>query len=102
MYFISDYDHESPFFGLLRENFRVVNIISINQQFEYISVQKPLDKNSFMGNDQGDINFYGGSRFIPALGNYSLKYFSEIAIPNKESNNSSHRFHYKDRLLFRH
>ena len=24
MYFISDYDHESPFFGLLRENFRAV------------------------------------------------------------------------------
>ena len=28
MYFISDYDHEGSFFELLRENYRVVNIIS--------------------------------------------------------------------------
>ena len=95
MYFISDYDHESPFFGLLRENFRVVNIISLNQQFEYISVQKPLEKKSFMGNDQGEINYYGGSRFIPALGNYSLKYFSETAIPNKVTSAPMMNFHEK-------
>jgi hypothetical protein len=48
-----------------------------------------------MGNDQSAINFYGGSRFIPALGNYSLKYFSEIAIPNKVASAAMMNFHEK-------
>lgn len=95
IYFVSDYDHESPFFGLLRENFRAVNIISLNQQFEYISVQRPLEKNSFTGTDQKEINFYSGSKFIPALGNYSLKYFSEVAIPNKVASAPLMNFHEK-------
>lgn len=95
MYFISDYENESPIFSLLRENFRVLNILSLNSQFEYISVQKPIDQNSFSGNDQGTINFYGGSRFIPALGNYSLKYFSEIAIQNKVASAAMMNFHEK-------
>ena len=83
MYFISDYDHEGSFFELLRENYRVVNIISLIQQFEFISVQKPIEKKSFLGKAQGERKIFSGTKFIPALGNYNMQYFSDIAVPNK-------------------
>ena len=83
MYFISDYDHEGSFFELLRENYRVVNIISLIQQFEFISVQKPIEKKSFLGKAQGERKIFSGTKFIPALGNYNMQYFSDTAVPNK-------------------
>lgn len=95
MYFISDYEHELSFFELLRENYRVVNVISLIQQFEFISVQKPIEKKSFLGKDQGEIKTFSGTKFIPAMGNYNLKYFSDIAIPNKVVAPAIMNFHEK-------
>jgi hypothetical protein len=98
IYFISDYDNDSSIFKLLRENYRDVNLISIKEQFEYISIQKnhleSLDKEA---NEETKI--FEGTKFIPNLGNYDLKYFSETAIPNLIANTALMNFHDKGKFI---
>jgi len=98
IYFISDYDNDSSIFKLLRENYRDVNLISIKEQFEYISIQKnhleSLDKEA---NEEAKI--FEGTKFIPNLGNYDLKYFSETAIPNLIANTALMNFHDKGKFI---
>ena len=98
IYFISDYDNDSSIFKLLRENYRDVNLISIKEQFEYISIQKNhLESSDKEANEKAKI--FEGTKFIPNLGNYDLKYFSETAIPNLIVNTALMNFHDKGKFI---
>lgn len=98
IYFVSDYENEDSLIQLLRENYREVNLISIKDQFDYVSVQK-ADSESVLISSEENKQIYSGSKFIPSFGNYNLKYFSEIAIPNMIAGAAIMNFHEKGAFI---
>ena len=80
IYFICDYDNEDSVYLLLREKFREANLIMLNKQFDFISIQG----HDILKQDKKEEsnNFYSGSKFLPNIGAYNLSYFSSPAIPN--------------------
>lgn len=93
IYFICDYENEDSLFSLLREKYREHNLIMLNRNFEFISIQGPdilnLDKKA------EDNKFYSGSKFIPNIGAYNMTFFSTPAIPNLITEKKLFNFHEK-------
>lgn len=100
IYFICDYDNESEIFNLLRETYRDINILSLIMQFQYVSIQKPIDKKGFL-KDMAPLNpdLYEGSKFIPSMGVYNMRYFSDVAIPNLVINANIMNLHEKGQFI---
>ena len=93
LYFICDYDNEDSIFSLLRENFRAVNLLMLNRQFEIISIQKP--ESIVASKEEKSIEIFSGSGFIANIGAFTTKHFSTPAITNLISESKLMNLHDK-------
>jgi len=97
IYFICDYENEDSLFLLLREKYREHNLIMLNRNFEFISIQTPDILN--LEKKEENYKFYSGSKFMPNIGAYNMSYFSIPAIPNLIIEKKLFNFHEKHSFI---